>query len=36
MIKSRRIGWLGHVILDRKFRDAYSVVMQKTEGNTPL
>jgi hypothetical protein len=36
MIKSRRMGWVKHVVRMGKSRSAYRVSMGKTERNKPL
>jgi hypothetical protein len=35
-IKSRRIGWAGHVTHMRDYRKVYKVLMEKPEGKRPL
>jgi hypothetical protein len=35
MIKSRRIRWAGHVASMKAKRSAYSILVEKSEGNTP-
>jgi hypothetical protein len=36
MIKSRRIRWAGHVARIRMKRNAYRILVGKSEGNRPL
>jgi len=36
VIKSRRIGWVGHVLHMRKIRNAYRILVRKPEGKRPL
>jgi len=36
MMKSRRMGWAGHVASMKEWRGAYMVVVGKTEGGRPL
>ena len=35
-IKSRRLRWAGHVALMKQSRNAYRVLLEKTEGKRPL
>jgi hypothetical protein len=36
MIKSRRMRWAGHVVHMRTKRNAYRILVGKSEGNRPL
>jgi hypothetical protein len=36
MIKSRRMRWAGHVACMGKMRNAYKILVGKTEGKRPL
>jgi hypothetical protein len=36
MIKSRRMGWTGHVARMREKRNAFRILMGKPEGKRPL
>jgi len=36
VIKSRRIKWAGHVALMGEMRNAYNILIGKTEGKRPL
>jgi hypothetical protein len=36
MIKSRRVGWTGHVAQMRGMRNAYRILVGKPEGKKPL
>ena len=36
MIKSRRMGWVGHVARMGEKRGLYRVLVEKPEGKTPL
>jgi hypothetical protein len=36
MIKSRRMGWAGHVALMGEKRNAYRILVGKPEGRRPL
>jgi hypothetical protein len=36
VIKSRRIGWAGHVAHKGAMRNAYKILVGKPEGKTPL
>jgi hypothetical protein len=36
MIKSRRMRWAGHVARMREKRNAYRILVGKTEGKIPL
>ena len=36
VIKSRRLGWVGHVARMGERRGVYRVLMEKPEGNSPL
>jgi hypothetical protein len=36
MIKSRRMRWVGHVACMREMRNAYKILVQKSEGNRQL
>jgi hypothetical protein len=36
MIMSRRMRWAGHVALMRKTRNAYRILVGKTEGKRPI
>jgi hypothetical protein len=36
MIKSKRMGWAGHVTRMREKRNGYRILEEKLEGKTPL
>jgi hypothetical protein len=36
MIKSRRMRWMGHVVLLEDMRNGYKIVVGKPEGKRPL
>jgi hypothetical protein len=36
MIKSKRMGWVGHVALMGEKRDAYRILVRKPEGKRPV
>jgi hypothetical protein len=36
VIKSRRMGWAGHVSVMGKMRNAYNILARKPEGKSPL
>jgi hypothetical protein len=36
MMKSKRMGWVGLVVLVGKFRNAFSVLVRKSEGRRPF
>jgi hypothetical protein len=36
VVKSSRMGWAGHVACVGKMRNAYKILIRKSEGNRPL